>query len=121
MHLSSGATVYTVARLSDGSLVFGGDFSSVDGLARANIAKLGPDGSLDPDWNPAADAVVLDVVESGDAIYVGGAFSNIGGQHRQRIAKLSANGAGAADGTWDPLCRRSGERDRSGRQRKRIR
>ena len=73
----------------DGGVVFGGNFSAVNGVSRPSIARLQPDGSLDPQWNPAANGTVsaLAVDAAGD-IYVGGNFTFVGGAARNRIALL---------------------------------
>ncbi|MBS0557826.1 MAG: delta-60 repeat domain-containing protein [Proteobacteria bacterium] len=102
--------VDAVLRLSDGSVVIGGKFSSVNGTTRKNIAKIKADGTLDAAWNPAANGQVRALArDAQDNIYVGGFFSDygaaqisIGGQVRNYLAKLSPTGAGAADATWNP-------------------
>ncbi len=92
-----------IVRLPDGGVVFGGSFSSVNGVLRANIAKMRPDGTLDPDWNPSAShAVNALATDAAGNVYVGGEFITIGGQSRSHIAKLSSNGVGMADVSWDP-------------------
>ncbi|MET0225842.1 MAG: cadherin-like domain-containing protein [Dokdonella sp.] len=98
-----GGNVLAVVAQADGSLVFGGTFSSVNGVARSNIARLRADGSLDPDWNPAANGSVRALALAADgSIYVGGDFSTIGGQSRNHVARLAAGGSGAADSAWNP-------------------
>ncbi len=54
LHLAVGGTVRTMARLTDGSVVFSGSFTSVGGVAHNGFAKLLPDGTLDTNWNPSA-------------------------------------------------------------------
>lgn len=99
--LLSGGYVYALARTPDGGMILGGDFTSVNGVARNHIARLLPNGALDPDWNTSADAYVRALaVDSTGAIYAGGGFSNIGGLPRPGIAKLSA-ATGAADAGWN--------------------
>jgi len=99
--LLSNGSVSAIARQSDGGLLLGGSFISINGVARSNIARLLPDGTLDPNWNPSADSPVSALaVDSSGAVYVGGSFSNIGGLPRRGIAKLSG-GTGAADVTWN--------------------
>lgn len=44
--------VSIIEELPDGSLVIAGAFTSVGGVARAGIAKIRPDGTLDPGFNP---------------------------------------------------------------------
>ena len=100
--LTNGA-VRALARLGDGSLVIGGYFDSINGVPRSNIAKLRPDGSLDPDWNPSADQSVATLAVGADgSIYAGGSFSTIGGRTRSRLAKIAPGGAGIVDAAWAP-------------------
>jgi hypothetical protein len=97
---TSGA-VNVVARMPDGGLIVGGAFTAVNGVARLNLARLLPDGSLDQQFNPRPNSTVGAVaVDASGAIYVGGAFSSIGGSNRDRIAKLAANGT--LDAQWNP-------------------
>jgi hypothetical protein len=100
--LNAGAIVYAVAPLSDGSVIFGGHFTNVNGLARSRLARLLPNGALDMTWNPAPNAPVFALAVSGTSLYVGGAFTSIGTYGRSFIAKLSTTGNGVADATWNP-------------------
>jgi hypothetical protein len=87
----------------------GGDFSTIGGQPRIDLAKLNPatglvDGgrqSFDPDpldgINPSR---VRTLQVSGDAIYVGGDFTTIGGRSRNKIAKISGT-TGDADVQFD--------------------
>ncbi|MEO7326622.1 MAG: Ig-like domain-containing protein [Dokdonella sp.] len=94
--------VYAFAKQSDGSLVIGGTFSSVNGVKRSNVARLLPDGTLDTNWDPSANDTVLALAVGSDgAVYAGGQFSSIGGQARSFIAKLAGSGVGAADANWN--------------------
>ncbi len=99
---NAGANVYVVAPLSDGSVIFGGYFSNVNGVVRSRLARLSANGTLDLTWNPSPNASVYALAVSGTNLYVGGAFTNIGGYGRNHIAKLSTIGAGALDATWNP-------------------
>ena len=100
--LNPGAIVCAVAPLADGSVIFGGYFSNVNGVARARLARLQPSGALDTTWNPAPNGWVLALAASGSSLYVGGSFTSIGGYTRKYIAKLSTAGTGAADPSWNP-------------------
>ncbi len=103
LNLLTNGTVYAIARQPDGGVVFGGSFSSFNGVTRANIARLLPNGELDLDWNPTANGSVraLAVNEFG-AVYVGGRFTSIGNQSRNFLAKLSATSTGSVDENWNP-------------------
>jgi hypothetical protein len=83
----------------------GGDFSTIGGQPRIDLAKLNPitglvDGgrqSFDPDpLNGVNPSRVRTLQVSGDAVYVGGDFTTIGGQSRNKIAKISGT-TGDAD------------------------
>ena len=100
--LNAGGAVYAVAPLSDGSVIFGGYFTNVNGVARSRLARLLPNGTLDMTWNPAPNACVYALAVSGTNLYVGGAFTSIGTFSRNYIAKLSTTGTGAVDATWNP-------------------
>jgi uncharacterized delta-60 repeat protein len=50
---NGGPFVSAIAIQSDGKILVGGLFNSVNGLSRINLARLNPDGSLDPSFRPA--------------------------------------------------------------------
>jgi len=91
-----------VIAISGNNIYVGGQFTSIGGKARTNIAKLNnTTGDADETWNPGANNKIWTIAISGDDIYVGGEFTEIGGQSRNRIAKLN-NTTGDADETWNP-------------------
>lgn len=103
LELVTNGNVRALLRLDDGSRIVGGQFSSINGIPRLNLAKLRPDGSLDPDWNPAPDREVYALADDGAGhLYVGGWFYSIGGQDRDNLARIDAGGSGAADPIWNP-------------------
>jgi uncharacterized delta-60 repeat protein len=82
---------YRMVMQPDGKILLGGYFTSVWGVPRSHLARLNPDGTLDPVFNPNvnADANVYAIVRQADGkILVGGRFQSIGGQARSRIARL---------------------------------
>jgi len=95
-------TVQAVAVQQDGKILLGGVFTvlSPNGgapVVRNRIARLNPDGSLDPAFNPDADDLVYTIVLQPDGkILAGGEFTGIGGQARNFIARLDAS-TGLAD------------------------
>jgi uncharacterized delta-60 repeat protein len=94
-------TVYAVVVQSDGKIVIGGDFSTVSGTARNNIARLNVDGTLDAAFDPDADDEVYALaVQANGKITVGGEFTVIGGVQRRHIARLNADGS--VDAAWNP-------------------
>ena len=89
----------------------GGDFSSIGGQPRLDLAKLNPitgqvDGgrqAFDPDPTipTASEAISVGRLQvSGDDVYVAGGFTTIGGLSRSKIAKISAT-TGDADAQFD--------------------
>ncbi len=74
--------IYTVVRDPRGGWFVGGDFSSIGGQAKANLARLRRDGQVDDLWTADTDAPVLALATSGSRLYVGGGFS----RHRRRAA-----------------------------------
>jgi hypothetical protein len=86
-------------------LIIGGHFWKAGDVARNNLLRLRPDGTLDPSWNPSPQGLSYGGVyslarDTTGRIYVGGLFLEIDGQERQYFARLSA--AGALDTGWDP-------------------
>jgi uncharacterized delta-60 repeat protein len=91
---SSGAnqTVYAVAAQSDGKVLIGGAFTTVNGTSRSRIARLNADGSLDAGFNPGADNTVRAItIQPGGKVLVGGDFTFFGGGGRGGIARLNAD------------------------------
>ncbi|MCC6302293.1 MAG: chitobiase/beta-hexosaminidase C-terminal domain-containing protein [Gammaproteobacteria bacterium] len=97
----AGGTVEALA-LAGGVLYAGGEFSSVNGVTRRNLAALdlatGTATAWDPDANGAVRALLPGT--TGGVLYAGGEFTAIAGQSRARLAALStATGAATA---WNP-------------------
>ncbi|MBD3242738.1 MAG: hypothetical protein GF331_19255 [Chitinivibrionales bacterium] len=83
-----------------GGWYLGGEFTAVDSVARRNLAHVLADGSLDPAWNPSADAWIACLVLNGGTLYVGGIFRSIGGQARTNLAALDAATGNVT--AWNP-------------------
>jgi uncharacterized repeat protein (TIGR01451 family)/uncharacterized delta-60 repeat protein len=79
-----------------GKIVVGGIFSSINGVARTNIARLNADGSVDTSFASSGfgpNGVVFSVAIDDDGrVLVGGEFTAVGGIGRNRFARLNANG-----------------------------
>jgi uncharacterized delta-60 repeat protein len=92
--VNPGARIFGVAVQRDGRILLGGDFTHVAGVPRARIARLRPDGSVDPDFVASVDGDVALVHPLDDGrIHIGGTFLNVGGQPIRGMARLLANGA----------------------------
>ncbi len=92
-------SVYALAADGQGGWYVGGDFASIGGVARANLAHVRADGTLDA-WNPGASSGVLSLAVSGGVVYAAGCFAIIGGELRHRIAAIDA--ATGVVLPWDP-------------------
>jgi uncharacterized delta-60 repeat protein len=92
------AAVSAVAVQTDGGIILGGAFNSVDGVVRHRIARVQIDGSLDTSFNPGggADNSVFAVAETfiggTRRIYVGGAFTSLNADGIPGIGRLNQDG-----------------------------
>ncbi len=101
--LWTNGSVNAIAEGANGTVVFGGNFSEVNGVPRRNLARLLADRTLDPDFNPGTNSSVNAIaIDANGNIFVGGFFTEIAGQARERIAKLGANAFGTLDPNWNP-------------------
>jgi len=97
--------VNELAIQADGKILVGGQFTSIGGQPRNDIARLNADGTLDTAFNPNASGgsfsfVLALAIQADGKIVVGGDFTSIGGQPRNRIARLNADGT--ADTAFNP-------------------
>jgi uncharacterized delta-60 repeat protein len=97
-------TVYAIALQPDGKIVIGGAFTTVQGVARAGVARLEADGTLDTGFDPGGGAVGGSVyaatVTSAGKVLIGGAFTSYDGAGQRHVARL--NGDGSLDASFDP-------------------
>ncbi len=100
------ANVRALIRQTDGRLVIGGEFTTVNNINLNRIARLNFNGSVDTGFNPGAgtDNPVLAVAETfvGDArkLLLGGTFTVFDSIARNNIARL--NDDGTLDVAFDP-------------------
>ncbi|MCI0537398.1 MAG: immunoglobulin domain-containing protein [Verrucomicrobiales bacterium] len=95
--LSSGA-VNTFAVDADDRIVIGGTFTNIDGRERSCVARLLPDGALDPSFHPGlgcrnesayfGPSVLLSVIQPDGKILITGEFTEVDGTPRRGIARL---------------------------------
>lgn len=81
----------------DGKILIGGTFTRVNGVSRARLARLNPDGSLDPSflqnlYGPSSSVRGL-ALQSDGRIYIGGDFYSVNGVARTNLARLNADGS----------------------------
>jgi hypothetical protein len=95
-------TVNAIAVASDGKILIGGDFTTVNGKAKPRIARLHADGSVDDSFNLAAgpNGAVNAILIARGKIYIGGDFTMIGTAARARVARLEFDGS--FDAGFDP-------------------
>jgi len=97
------AGVNALALQSDDKILLGGDFTSVAGSPRTNIARLNASGSLDLGFNSAAvtdSAVSALAVNNNGRIVVSGFFTHVNGAARNYVARLDS--AGGLDAGFEP-------------------
>lgn len=111
----TGGNTYAVEVSSDGSIIVGGDFSSVNGISVTRLAKLIPNNSgeyeVDASFNagntgPNYSVNAVELLEDG-SILIGGQFTTYNDFEANNIAKISADGtldtsfsSGAGTGAW---------------------
>ncbi|MGD0745177.1 MAG: immunoglobulin domain-containing protein [Verrucomicrobiota bacterium] len=94
LSVNASGQVRAIVVQPDGKILIGGSFTNLAGQPRNFIARLKPDGSLDPDFNPGADNIVnCFAVQPDSKILVGGYFQNLSGQIRTCIARLCPDGS----------------------------
>ncbi len=95
--------VQTVAIQSDGKIVIGGNFTSINGVGRSRIARLNADGTLDTSFDPGSGAnnqVLTILIQPDGKIIAGGQFTSYNGSGRSRIARINTDGS--LDTSFDP-------------------
>jgi uncharacterized delta-60 repeat protein len=94
--------LYCLAVQPDEKILLGGAFSTVAGQARAGLARLNPDGTLDPGFNPGTDGRVYCLALQKDGkILVAGFFNSLGGQPRIGLGRLNSDGT--LDSSFNPI------------------
>jgi uncharacterized delta-60 repeat protein len=90
----SGGIVHSIVN-QNGSLLVGGEFTTVNGAGVPRIARLNSDGTSDSSFNPAPlDGVVFSVVPvPDDSAYISGNFNTVAGNRSPNLARLSGNGS----------------------------
>ena len=89
--------VYFISPGADGSLLIGGDFTSVNGTNINRIARLRADGSMDTAFVPGTGVLggpVYHIIRQNNAkIVIGGGFSSVNGVTLHNLARLNPNGS----------------------------
>ncbi|MEN3941582.1 autotransporter-associated beta strand repeat-containing protein [Prosthecobacter sp. SYSU 5D2] len=78
---------------ADGKIIIGGTFVEFDGVTRTRLARLLPNGTVDPSFSPSVDGEVRDIVVLSDnTIVIGGNFERVNNTVRNNIARLTSDG-----------------------------
>jgi uncharacterized delta-60 repeat protein/CSLREA domain-containing protein len=92
-------TANELALQPDSKILVAGEFSTVAGQARTNVARLNPNGSLDTSFgNPnisdgGSRANVFSIAQQSDGkILINGLFTSVGGSPRLGVARLNSDG-----------------------------
>lgn len=90
--------------LTDGRILISGTFYTVNGTQTGRVARLHPDGMLDPSFNvgngPNAQVFCLLPMEDG-SVLIGGRFSEVSGHPVRGVARLMENGM--VDPLFNPM------------------
>lgn len=92
----SGTQYYLKSTLQlDGRIIIWGAFTSYNGVARNNIARLNTDGSIDTSFNSLGiNGLIDDVILQPDGkVLIRGNISYLGGDYRNQIVRLNSNGS----------------------------
>lgn len=87
--------IHEVVARSDGRLLIRGTFTRVQGTARAGLARLLPNGALDPSFDPGSGvggALSSFAVQADGRILLAGTFTAVGGVARTNYARLDVDG-----------------------------
>ena len=98
------SNVYSIAIQSDGKILIGGVFVTVNGMTRRRLARLDPTTGVPDAFDPNVDSNVNSIVIQSDGkVVIGGQFSIIGGTGgaaRNRVARL--DGTTGVPDAFDP-------------------
>jgi uncharacterized delta-60 repeat protein len=94
--------IYTIAVQPDDKILIGGNFTSFNGHACSNIARLNTDGSFDKTFkNVKANDIVRKItIDKNDKIIIGGDFTSVNGTRRIAAARMLQTGT--LDDTFKP-------------------
>ncbi len=103
---ADGGSIHSMALQEDGKIIIVGEFTSINGQPRRNIARLNPDGTLEstatfqalPGFSGPVSIVALQA--DGKILAGGYGFSAVHGQSRHGIVRLNADGS--LEDTFNP-------------------
>jgi uncharacterized delta-60 repeat protein len=87
--LGPNQAVTALAVQTDGKVLVGGDFTTINGINRRYLARLNSDGSLDAALNPWVDGDVKVLIpQPNGKLLIGGGFDAVNSSTRHSIARL---------------------------------
>jgi uncharacterized delta-60 repeat protein len=87
--------INSIAIQTEGKVLLGGNFETVNGVSRNRIARLNSDGTLDSAFQnePGINGAVTSVaVQSDGKVIIAGGFRSVTGVSRNNIARLNSDG-----------------------------
>jgi uncharacterized delta-60 repeat protein len=88
-HWGPGIWANSIALQADGKIILGGSFDTLNNQPILNLARLNPDGSLDPNFDLAPDGEITSLaLDASGRLLVGGYFTHVAGQPRAGMARL---------------------------------
>jgi uncharacterized delta-60 repeat protein len=97
------ASPQAIALQTDGAVIIGGQFTTVNGAPRARVARLNANGSLDTTFDPGGgpnNYVLALSPQPNGKVVIGGYFTAIGGVVQRYVARLT--GDGSLDSSFQP-------------------
>jgi hypothetical protein len=98
--LTTAATAALTVAASGNRLLAGGNFRSIGGVLRSNIAILDATTGEATAWKADANDTVMALAVTQGRVYAGGVFTSISGSPRNRLAALSSTNGAALN--WNP-------------------
>jgi uncharacterized delta-60 repeat protein len=102
-NVSKYGTVRSLALQSDGKIIIAGKFDQLNGVPRAKIGRVNPDGTLDVSFDPGTGfdyAPLRLAIQADGKIIAAGDFTNYNGSGRPGLVRLNSNGS--IDGSFAP-------------------
>ena len=88
--------VYKNGTTNLGKIIIAGDFLNYSTSNRVRVARLFPDGTLDPSFDPGLgpnNAVNAVAIDANDRVLLGGSFTSYNGTAKPGIVRLNENGS----------------------------
>ena len=87
--------VWSLAVQTNGSVIYGGEFTAVNNLNYNRLIRLDVNGAVDPAFQSGIgpDSTVFSVdLQNDGRFYIGGSFLNVNGTHRAGFSRMNSDG-----------------------------